>query len=165
MQPNMDRYLEKAKQIIAENIYMTIATTSINGNPWISPVFFAYDSNYSLFWVSSKDSKHSQLIRKNPQVAIVIFDSRAPEGEGDGVYFEAKVEELSDESEIKQAMKVLNKRVTKDEFRVKKVGEVTNEGVWRIYKAIPIKVSKLTEGEFVNGQYVDKRIEVSIADK
>lgn len=114
------------------------------------------------FWVSSKDSHHSKLIRSNPQVAIVIFDSSAPEGEGDGVYFEAKVEELASEEEIKQAMEILNKRVTKDEFRVKKIGEVTGDGVWRVYKAIPIKVSKLMEGEFVNGQYVDKRIEIDL---
>ncbi len=159
----MINYIASAKQIISENIYMTIATASTDGKPWISPVFFAYDDSYNLYWVSSKDSKHSQIIRKNPQVAIVIFDSRAPEGQGDGVYFEAKVDELSDESEIKQAMEVLNKRVTKDEFRVKKVEEVTNKGVWRIYKAIPNNTYKLTEGEIGDEQYVDKRVEVKLS--
>lgn len=157
-----DKYTEKAKQIIAGNIYMTISTASLDGKPWISPVFFAYDENYSLFWVSNKDARHSQLIRSNSLVAIVIFDSKAPEGEGDGVYFEAKVEELEDEAEINHAMEVLNKRVTKDEFRVKKIGEVTGDGLWRIYKAIPTKVSKLTEGEFVKGQYIDKRAEIKL---
>lgn len=161
----MNKYQKKAIEIIRGNIYMTIASASKNGKPWISPVFFAYDQHYNLYWVSNKNSRHSDLIRENPQVAVVIFDSRAPEGEGDGVYFEAKVEELSKKSEIKHAMEVLNKRVTKNEFGVKKFNEVTNENVWRIYKAIPIKVSKLTEGEFVNGQYVDKRIEVSIGGK
>ena len=106
--------LESAKQIISENIYMTIASASSDGKPWISPVFFAYDEFYNLYWVSNKHSKHSTLIRSNPDVAIVIFDSRAPEGEGDGVYFEAVVEEarLEDE-EIFVAFLV---RATKDSY-------------------------------------------------
>lgn len=158
----MDEYIEKAKKIISENIYMTIATATKDGMPWISPVFFAYDGSYNLFWVSNKDSLHSKLVRGNPQVAIVVFDSRVPEGKGDAVYFEATVQELEDEKEIGLAIEVLGKRVAQDEFRVKKLSEVTKAGVWRIYKATPIKISKLTKGEYTNGQYVDKRVEISL---
>lgn len=153
---------EKAKQIIEENIYCTVATATLDGKPWISPVFFSYDENYNIYWVSNKNSIHSELIRQNPQVAIVIFNSQAPEGEGDGVYIKAKVQELYDEEEIKKAIKIFNKRVSKEEFRVKGLGEVTVNGVWRIYKAIPEIISKLTDGEYINGQYVDKRVKISL---
>jgi len=105
---------------------------------------------------------HSKLLRGNPQASIVIFDSCATEGQGDGVYFETKVKELSSEKEMKEAMELFNKRVTRDEFRIKKVGEVTKQGVWRIYKATPFRISKLTEGEFISDQYVDKRIEIEL---
>lgn len=155
-------YLIKAKQIIKDNIYMTIATASMKGKPWISPVFFAYDEDYNLYWVSSKDSRHSKLISENSDVSIVIFDSRAPEGEGDGVYFEAKAIELESKTDIQEAIDLLGQRVTKDEFRIKRLGEVTGDGAWRIYKATPTKTSKLTEGEFVNGQYIDKRAEINL---
>ena len=158
----MNKYISKAKKIIRGNIYMTIATSSKNGTPWISPVFFAHDDDYNLFWVSAKDSLHSKLISKNSQVAIVIFDSSAPEGESNGVYFEAIASELGDKKEIEHAMKILNKRVTIDDFRVKRIGEVSEDGAWRIYKASPVKVSKLTSGEFVNGQYVDKRVDINL---
>ena len=154
--------IEKAKQIIADNIYMTVATASLDGKPWISPVFFAYDDRYNFFWVSNKNSLHSRLIRSNSQVAIVVFDSTAPEGDGDGVYFEAEVFELEDKGEIESAIKTLGERVTKDDFRVKTVDEVTHGGIWRIYKAVPKTVSKLTEGEYINGQYVDKRIQIDL---
>ncbi len=158
----MNDHIQKAKQIISQNIYMSIATSSLEGKPWISPVFFAYDQQYNLYWVSEKTSRHSTLIKENPQVAIVIFDSRAPEGEGDGVYFEAKVQILEDEMEVKGAMEILGSRVVKDEFRVKKVGEVTANGVWRIYKAVPTDISKLAEGEFIDGQYVDRRVKIKL---
>jgi nitroimidazol reductase NimA-like FMN-containing flavoprotein (pyridoxamine 5'-phosphate oxidase superfamily) len=155
-------YTHLARKIIHDNIYMTIATATVQGEPWIFPVFFAYDDRYHLYWVSNKDSRHSSLIRSNPYVAIVIFDSRAPEGDGDGVYFEAVVHELEEEVDIEKAIKTLNNRVTKEEFRIKKIDEVTNEGVWRVYRAIPTKVYKLTEGEFVNGQYIDKKVEINL---
>jgi|SRR5579872_1514815 len=158
----MQDYIAQAKQIIKDNIYLTIATTSLNGKPWISPVFFAYDENYNLFWVSNKNSRHSKLIMENPEVAIVIFNSKAPEGEGDGVYFESKVIILEDEKEVRQAIEVLDKRVSKDQFRLKGIQEVTGEGVCRIYKAVPYRITKLTEGEYINGQYVDKRVEVKL---
>ena len=158
----MTNHAEKAKQIIADNIYMTIATASKSGKPWISPVFFSYDQDYNLYWVSSKNSLHSKLIRSNQQVAIVIFDSKAPEGAGDGVYFKARAMELSDKTQISIAMEILGQRVTKDEFKIKELSEVSGNGIWRIYKATPYEISKLTEGETINGQYVDKRIEVKL---
>jgi uncharacterized protein YhbP (UPF0306 family) len=155
-------HIEKAKEIIKNNIYMTIATASTDGKPWISPVFFAYDQQYNLFWVSNKDAQHSQLIRQNPQVAIVIFDSKAPEGEGDGVYIEADVSELADLEEVRSAMALYGLRVTKDEFKIKRTTEVTAQGLSRIYKAVPKAISKLAEGEYNNGQYVDRRVIISL---
>lgn len=159
---NMENYIKEAKDIISSNIYMTVATASLEGDPWISPVFFAYDDTYNLYWVSDKNSRHSELIRENDRVAIVVFDSSAPEGEGDGVYVEAQAVELNDTQEVKKAMMIFGNRATQDEFKIWKIEEVTENGVWRIYKAIPKKVSKLKEGEYVNGQYVDRRIEIDL---
>lgn len=158
----MKEQKEKARRIIADNIYMTIATASPNGEPWISPVFFAYDDAYNLYWVSERASRHSGLIRDNDRVAIVIFDSRAPEGESDGVYFEAHAQELEDKKELEHAIAVLGERVTVDEFRVEGAHEVTGDGVWRIYKAVPEKTYTLSKGEYRDGQYVDTRVEVDL---
>ena len=161
----MENYIKQAKQIIEENIYMVISSASLDGRPWISPVFFAYDNSYNFFWVSNKDSRHSALIRSNPHVAIVIFDSRAPQGKGDGVYFEAKIDELSEKSDIAHAMEILSARVTIDEFRIKKIEEVMGGGVWRVYRANPIKIYKLAEGTHINGQYVDTKVEIELVEK
>lgn len=153
---------DKAKKIIEENIYCTIASASKDGRPWISPVFYGYDENYNIYWISDKDSKHSELIRTNPQVAIVIFNSQAPEGEGDGVYFEATVEEINNKEEAQKAYEIRDKRAKKAEFKVKKVEEVIGEGQWRVYKAVPYSISKLSSGKYINGQYVDKRYKIDL---
>lgn len=152
-----------AKKIIQENIYCTIATASLDGKPWISPLFFAYDDHYNVYWVSAKDSLHSRLIRLNPRAAITFFDTRTPEGLGVGVYMDTHVEELAGEQDIQNAMTVYNDRVTKDEFKVKTMSEVTGSGLWRIYKATPVKTSILTEaGEIINGQYIDTKVEIQL---
>lgn len=140
---------------------MTIATASVDGKPWISPVFFAYDESYNLYWVSNKNALHSKLIRANGRVAIVIFDSRAPEGEGDGVYFEAIAEEMKNQLELQIAIELLNKRMTVEKFQIDDE-DVAEDGEWRAYKATPIKISKLTEGRYINGQYIDERAEVKL---
>jgi uncharacterized protein YhbP (UPF0306 family) len=157
----MTTYAKAAQEIIENNIYMTIATASTDGKPWISPVFFAYDKEYNLFWVSNKNSRHSTLIRSNPQVAIVIFDSKASEGTGDAVYIEAHVIELVNAADLKSAMEAYASRATIDECIPKNIEEVTKDAIWRIYKAVPKKVSKLGGHEYINGQYADKRIEIN----
>lgn len=158
----MNKDTEEAKKIIAENIHMTLATASKSGEPWVSPVFFSFDHDYNLYWMSYINARHSKLLDDNPRAAIVIFNSKAPEGEGDAVYIEANVKKLEGVSEVEDAIKIHNARATKEKFRVKDLNEVTGKGVWRVYKAIPQKVYKLTDGEYIEGQYVDKKIEISL---
>jgi nitroimidazol reductase NimA-like FMN-containing flavoprotein (pyridoxamine 5'-phosphate oxidase superfamily) len=153
---------EKACQVIAENYYMTIATCSLAATPWVSPVFFAYDTSFNLYWVSSKDTRHSKLIRENQQVAIVIFNSQATGDNVDAVYCEANAFELSDSSEIENARHVLNARITDEKFFIHSESAVTGAATWRIYKAAPKRFCKLVDGEIVDGQYIDKHIDVQL---
>ncbi len=77
------------------------------------------------------------------------------------MYFEAECHELTNGKDIEEAMVFLNKRVTKEEYRVKNVSSVSGEALWRIYKAVPQKAYKLTE-ETVNGVVIDKRVEIAL---
>ncbi len=153
---------EKAKQILEDNIYCVIASSSKDGEPWISPVFYGYDEAYNIYWISDKDSKHSDLIRNNPKVSIAIFNSQLPEGTADCVYLQANVEEINDAVEAEKGFKTRDRRAKVEEFKVKSVEEVIGDGQWRVYKAVPYNISKLGKGDQVNGQYVDKRYEITL---
>lgn len=154
-------YAQKAKQIIAENIYMTLSTASLNGEPWVSPVFFAYDDQYNLYWVSNKEARHSVTLVENPRVAVVMFNSQAPEGKGDGVYFSCSVSTLTDSEEITKAIDLYNARASQKDFQVPSPDLVTGVAAWRLYKATPLKIFTLTEGTEVSGQYVDERVDIT----
>jgi nitroimidazol reductase NimA-like FMN-containing flavoprotein (pyridoxamine 5'-phosphate oxidase superfamily) len=74
---------------------MTLGTADGSGRPWVLPVYYAHEGYERFYWVSSPEATHSRNIATRPEVAIVIFDSRAPVGRGQGVYMSALAEELS----------------------------------------------------------------------
>ena len=94
-------YAAVAKTIIDTTIYMVLGTADESGIPWVSPVYYACHEYTDFYWVSSPDARHSKNISVRPQVSIVIFDSRAPIGTGQGIYMETLTGELSgDELQI-----------------------------------------------------------------
>lgn len=150
--------IEKAKTIIAKIIYITIATVSKDSKPWNTPVYSAHDEKFNFFWASWKENEHSKNVQNNGDVFLVIYDSTAPEGTGEGVYVKAKAYELTDQKEIEHAMKYLYGRKNKTP---RKVDEFLGDYPRRVYKAVPEKFWLNTDGD-INGNYVDKRIEVDL---
>jgi nitroimidazol reductase NimA-like FMN-containing flavoprotein (pyridoxamine 5'-phosphate oxidase superfamily) len=128
---------EQAKEIISKILYITIATFSRHRKPWITPVYSAYDENYNFYWISGKSTEHSQNVRANNEVAIVIYDSTVLEGMGKGVYMEALVYELEDEKEIAEALACLYDRKNKPP---RDAYDFVDNSPCRVYKAVPQKV-------------------------
>ncbi len=152
--------VERAKYIIADVIYMTIATSSKNGIPWNSPVYYSYDENYNFYWRSGKDSQHSKNIRENNNIFIAIYDSRVSWGEGEGVYVQAKAYELTDEKEIDYALDLHYKR--ESEYQQKQqAAEFLGDNPRRVYTAIPEKVW-INQDSWVDGKFVDTRVEIDL---
>ena len=84
-----------ARDIIYSNAYITLATADENGRPWASPVWYAAEGYAHFYWVSSPEARHSRNLAARPEVGVVIFDSQAPVGTGQGVYMSAIAEELA----------------------------------------------------------------------
>lgn len=156
----MEDLSKRAKEIISEILYITIATSSKEGQPWNTPVYSAYDGNYNFYWASWKDSQHSKNINENPNVFLVIYNSTVPEGQGEGVYIKARAEELTDEQEIKRALATLYVRKNQDPEK-RSSQEFLGDYPRRVYKAVPEKVWVNSDGQ-VNGNFVDTRVEISL---
>jgi len=154
----MDNYIKKAKRIISDILYITIASVSKHGAPWNSPVYSAFDENYNFYWVSPMEAIHSKNIKENPQVALVIYDSTVPEGTGAGVYVQAKATEITDEKEIQHAIPFLYGRKNKSP---RPSSSFIGDSPRRIYKAVPGKIWVNTTQE-INGQPCDVRVEIKL---
>jgi hypothetical protein len=84
------------RDIIEASRYLVLATADAAGRPWSSPVYFAHVGLTEFLWVSSPDVTHSRNIAARPEVGIVIFDSQAAIGTGQGVYMSAAARLLED---------------------------------------------------------------------
>jgi len=156
-----DKLTQRAKDIIKKILYITIATSNKNGEPWNSPVYSAFDKEYNFYWASWKENQHSKNIKENNQIFIVIYDSTVLEGTGEGVYIKAKAYELGGVKEISDALSCLDGRVNKKPHSPQQfLGNMPR----RVYKAVPEKVWMNVDGD-VNGEHVDKRIEVDLWKK
>ena len=152
----MTNYNQRAKEIVNRINYATIATASKAGKPWNTPVYAIHDSNLNIYWFSDRHNQHSQNIRENEDVFIVIYDSTVSEGDGEGVYIEAKAIELSNPSEIRHARSIKKgtDKDAPDDFLV--------NAVRRAYKATP-QFIWTNEAEIRDGKFIrDYRVEVSL---
>jgi uncharacterized protein YhbP (UPF0306 family) len=98
-----------ARAIVDSNLYLILGTADEAGRPWVSPVYYAFADYTEFFWVSSPDATHSRNLASRPEVSIVIFDSQAPIGTGQGVYMTAVAAELT-EPDLDRGLDIFSRR-------------------------------------------------------
>lgn len=149
---------KRAKEIIANINYITIASVTPEGLPWNSPVFSNFDEDYNFYWGTHKDSQKARNIAQNNNVFLVIYDSTVPPGTGEGVYVKAVAEQINDPEEVKRVFDLLKGRHATEFWDFEAVSET---GPIRLYKAIPQQVWMNNDGE-KDGHYIDIRTEVRL---
>jgi len=163
--------LHTVQKILDENLYMTISVSNSNGNPWIANLFYVYDKNYTFYWYSPKNSRHSHIIRTNPDVALAIFDSTATGDDVDAVYIQANAYEVSSKSELLKGLTLYGKKLLGTHFIrsykaiemfIKRYQDFKGGSPLRMYKAVPKKVWKLAPSKAYHEKFVDSRIEVPL---
>ena len=120
-----------AQKILRDNMYLSLSTCAQN-KPWIAPLFYRVGNNNELYFASQPTSIHCQNIRKNPKVALAIFDSHQKEGTGVGIQAAGKAEMLDARSQILEALKHYRTdffKVTADSF--------LGKAKYRMYKITP----------------------------
>ncbi|MEK7531081.1 MAG: pyridoxamine 5'-phosphate oxidase family protein [Patescibacteria group bacterium] len=149
-----DRHNQRAREILSAIQYATVATVCPDGKPWNTPVAHEIDERNTIYWFSDKESQHSKNVRANPHAFIVIYDSTAPEGTGEGVYIEADVEELNNAD-------IINKiRNAKKNALVNDASDFLGDAVRRCYRATPRRIW-LNDSEEKDGKFIrDYRVEV-----
>jgi len=151
--------VSRAKKIINDILYITLATSDKKSNPWNSPVYSACDKKYTFYWASWSQNQHSKNIRENETVFVVIYDSTVPESTGFGVYMKGKAYELGlkHSLEIMKALKLLYQRKNK---KPRTLQEFLGIFPRRVYKFVPESVWVNGDGK-INGNYVDTRVEIT----
>lgn len=137
---------DEVKTYLASTQLMQIATSS-NEQPWTATVYFAYDTNLNIYWLSRSDRRHSRDIEKNPKVSGSISKLHTYGEKVRGVQFEGVAEKLMGD-DASQCLEIYYNRYNKARERVKNilVGAVGETIV--IYKVKPTKFVLFDEVNF-----------------
>lgn len=144
---------EIARAIIEDGDYMTLATADEAGQPWASPVWYAPVGCAELLWLSRPEARHSRNLAVRRDLAIVIFDSSAPIGAGQGAYIEAVGEQVP-ESELERCVGLYSDRSQARGGPPLTVAEACAPALHRLYRA-------LASGHSTNG-FKDERVSVTL---
>ena len=150
-----------AAMLIQQCRFCVIATASRAAQPWLSPVFFNYDDDLSIYFESAADALHSQLIAVNPKVAVVITDFEtdpAPRA----VYLEGKAFAV-DLSETDHALQVLEHGPHHRERKSRQASDYGVGSPLRLYRAVPHRLFGLRAVD-VDGYSIEQRVDLSIED-
>ena len=167
----MQELIHRTKDILDNNMYLTIATSDYN-TPWISNLYFAYDKDFNIYWYSSKETKHSRNINNNPKVAISIFNSMAIGDDVQAVYIQAQATEITNKLELSQALILYAKKCFKTNFIQNKIDlnnftkhieDFRNSSPLRMYKATTKRLWLLAPSKIYNGKYIDSIINVPLS--
>lgn len=143
---------------------MTIATASKAGDAWISPVFYAYDENYTFYWYSRKQTKHSQYIIQNKTIAVVIFNPSHTDISG--VYMQGDVHEVTKKTII-HALTTYFARAEKDNITAQKEQREHPEDFldgsdFRMYAFTPKKTYISCTKNKWHGKWLDEKCAVKL---
>lgn len=128
------RHIDSAVKILKSLKYMTIATVCEDGSPWNTPVAPNLEKYLVFTWGSNENSVHSQNVRRDKRVFVVVYDSHAEEGAGEGVYMKGEAQELD-----------------------------RTEGVLKMYKFVPQKIWINDEEQDEDGNFIrDVRVELDL---
>lgn len=139
-----------ARKIIAENIYMTIAT--MGEKPWISAMRYSLDDSYNFYFASKTDTKHVEHIKKNSFTACSIFDSHQKDGTGQGVQMEGKSFLVEGQELEKVIKKLWPGKVDK------LIKNFSGESIYRLFEFVPEHIFILDPEDIA----ADRRIEVKL---
>ena len=133
-----------ARAIIDASLYLVLATADGTGRPWRSPVYFAHDGYAEFLWVSAPQAEHSRNIAARPQVGIVIFDSHAPIGTGQGVYISATAEQVASDN-LSRGIETFSQRSIGHGGAAWTVKDVQADSGLRLYRAVAESYSILAK--------------------
>lgn len=150
--------VELARRTLDRVPNASLATVSPDGRPWNSPLYVAFDANFSFYWSSHVDAVHSLNIAAKPEILLVVFDSIASDQTGSAVYFRGKARELAEGVSVKRALDCLARR--KNDVP-KTPADFAAPYPRRVYQAVVDTIWTNVVKE-ADGHYFDERVVIDL---
>lgn len=99
-----------------------MAVATYGKHPWIATVYYVFDKDLNLYFLSSPETLHAKSIMRNPEVAVSIADSSQKISKPKrGLQLYGRAEQLSGLEKVRYALKLwkTNLAVTDPELTVR----------------------------------------------
>jgi uncharacterized protein YhbP (UPF0306 family) len=142
------------------NEYPLISVASCHQNtPWTCNLYFAFDEELNLYFISKTGRRHSEELRRNPNVAATICKpySKPFIDPARGIQLEGKAIQIEDPLIAEIAFALYMNRFPDSIKYHKTVTDVTGAADRRIYQIMPSRIVLFDEENFsANPQQVLK---------
>jgi uncharacterized protein YhbP (UPF0306 family) len=140
-----------ATRLLKASPLCAIATIGADGRAHINTAYYAWNPAFEIVWLSAPEARHSRNIRRQPSVAIAVFDSRQEWGGSDrGIQLFGSARELTGRS-AQDAGRLYGKR-----FKAYSAHELD---AYRLYRFRPRTLKLFHERELGGGTFVTAKVE------
>ncbi len=150
-----------AEELLENHHYCVIATASAEAVPWVTPIFYAYDSDWNLFWISSRTSSHSKLLEQNPHACAVIYQPPSVSQETSALYLSGQVS-ICRGTVLEEGMHVYFERAGLGVSG--KAEDYAGDSPCRLYQLAPEQAFSLQEPEWEENLLLDKRVSIALPE-
>ncbi len=118
-------------------------------HPWIAAVFYTFDGDLNLYFLSSPETLHSKHIIKNKEVAVAIADSKQQLRDSKkGIQIYGHVKEISDLHKIKHAVNLWKKSLGYEGSEISYENMIGKVIKGRMYQIKPKKIKYFNQDLF-----------------
>jgi uncharacterized protein YhbP (UPF0306 family) len=138
---------EDILEFLSHHTLMTLATYGTH--PWIASVFYSFDRNLNIFFISTPSTLHGKHMRANNNVAVSIADSyQRPLDVKRGLQIYGTVKQISGANKIRHAIRLWKDflNVQRPDISLKNMKKGLYSG--RMYKLTPKKIKLFDQDKF-----------------
>lgn len=143
--------IEYMKKYLADHFQMVLATSDTF--PWISTLYYSFDDQMNIYFLTSPDTIHGKQLKSNPKVAIAIADSpQNPTAKKKGLQIYGLCEQISGARKVTHAITLWKRTlgVTSNDYSYE--GMIKKAISGRMYKVTPKKVKFFNEELWEEGK-------------
>ncbi|GAB4556512.1 MAG: hypothetical protein Kow0047_00040 [Anaerolineae bacterium] len=105
-----EAFRQRVLAFLQAHTTLTLATVAEDGSPQAAAVFFAFDEDLRLYFLSEPSSRHAQNLTRSPRVAVTIQDDGQDWREIQGLQLEGEASLVSDPRAQARAARIYGQR-------------------------------------------------------
>lgn len=147
----------EVRTFLAENTLMSLSTSG--DHPWSATVYYAFDADLALYFLSDPRTLHCRQIAQNPQVAVAIANShQAVVDSKRGLQLWGEAEQISSAAKLRFALDLWKRSHSVVDPQLDYKRMLTNVISGRMYKITPKKIKLFDQSLFPDVEEGDEPV-------